>query len=492
MISNKIFFFLVSVFMAMPISKYLFNNSNYADFGIFENSIYKITTGNSSIFLDGHFSPIFFLFSAILSFFQILSIDFFFSYFLILFQSFIILTPAIYFYFKRENLLTFVYLLCPPIWFLNFNDFHIDVLIIPIIFFSLIIYFKKPNNYRFLTIILFAALLKEYYSLILISFGFFIIFEEKKFNYFAIFLILIGLIIFFSYYLYFQDIYTITDKSKIGDSQMYSGFIGDDFLSLIKNLFLNFNHYFFGLFEFKKIIYLVFFIFYFLIFIRFKLSLLIIIFPFLLINLISLNTTFVSLINHHIVTLIPVLIYNFYIYKNKFKDFINKFNLNFFYIILFLCFSPNFFSPYFYFNDYDLFNFSNYLNYQKKVLIKQELKKTINSTKSISIQNNLNHNYLSFRENYFLFPEGVFDFKFKKDKEGNDIKILVDYVIIDLSKTSYIYDKKCVNLKSICTDYNNNDLSFHDLFTMLKNSSMFEILYTYDGFYIFKRLNTHE
>ena len=76
-----------------------------------------------------------------------------------------------------------------------------------------------------------------------------------------------------------------------------------------------------NLFNFKKLFFLIFFVFYFLLFKYFNYRLIIIIFPLLFINFLSLNLTFVSLANHHTVSIISVLAYNLYLFENKFYEF---------------------------------------------------------------------------------------------------------------------------------------------------------------------------
>ena len=475
----------------MPLSKYLLWNSNYADFGIFENISYNFSIGNYIVILDGHLSLIYSLYGSLLFILIKLNFEFLFSYFSILIQSIELLLPSIFLYLKKEYYISYIYLLCPPIWFLNFNDVHIDVIIIPIIFFSLYFYHHNRDNYKYLFLIFIALFIKDYYSLLLVTFGIYIFIDLRKNFLISFLLILSGTFIFLLYYIYLREITTLSSTELIGDSEIFSGFYGNNFTSILINFFFEFDKYIFGLFTLKKIIYVLFFCIYFLVFVKFKFSLLIIFFPFLFINLFSTNLTFVSLVNHHIVVLIPVFTYNLLLNKNKIQLFINKFNIKYFYIIFFILFSPNFISPYFYFNNYDLFNFSNYENLERKNKIKNDIERLIDNKSIISIQNNLNNNYLSFRKDYLLYPEGVFDFKYKKGLKGNR-EILASYIILDMKEDTYIYDKKCKSLNSLCSLVESKKYSFQDLVNKIINDNNFRIIYNYDNFYIFKRYEKNE
>ena len=218
----------------------------------------------------------------------------------------------------------------------------------------------------------------------------------------------------------------------------------------------------------------------------FKISLLIIFLPFLFINLISTNTTFVSLINHHIVTLVPVLLFNLYYNKNYFKTLYN-FKIIYLYILLFILITPNFISPFFYYNKYDLFNYSNYTDINRKFYINEKIKNLFDKNDIISIQNNINNYNFSFREDYLLFPEGVFKPKFKKNY-GIDKPLFSDYIIIDANQTTYIYDKRCPSIHSLCAEVNNVRTSFKDLLNNIINSNQFDIIFNFENFYIFKRI----
>ena len=105
---------------------------------------------------------------------------------------------SLIFFYKKKYFLANIYLLFPPIWFLNYNDFHIDTLVIPILFFSIYSYhnFKSSNLYFFNIIFNFN---KEYYATLVFFFAIYIFVDEKKLKQ-SIILILISL--FFSFFLF--------------------------------------------------------------------------------------------------------------------------------------------------------------------------------------------------------------------------------------------------------------------------------------------------
>lgn len=488
MLKKNTFYLLSSIFIIMPLIKYFNWQSNYADFGIFENIIYNFSKGLFTVVFDGHFSPVYSIFGSLLFVLNIFSIEYLVSYIALLIQSLCILSPALFFFYKKKYFLANIYLLFPPIWFLNYNDFHIDTLVIPILFFSIYSYhnFKSSNLYFFL--ILSLILIKEYYATLVFFFAIYIFVDEKKLKQ-SIILILISLFFLIFYYFYIKQLFTISSLSLAGDSEFYSGFIGNNIFEIFINLFKNIDVYFKNLFNFKKLFFLIFFVFYFLLFKYFNYRLIIIIFPLLFINFLSLNLTFVSLANHHTVSIISVLAYNLYLFENKFYEFFSKYNLKIFYILIFFIFTPNYFSPYFYLSKYELFSFNNVENIKRNIKIKNDLSYLFDQEHSLSVQNNLSNNILSLRSNYFLFPEGVFLAKNKKIFPSDHISILADYVILDLKKELFIYDKRCLNFIDKCTSLSNDLVSFKDLFNRILESQSFTLKYQYDDFYVFEKIN---
>ena len=97
--------------------------------------------------------------------------------------------------------------------------------------------------------------------------------DNKKNIKISFFLFFIGFSIFFLYYLFLRDIFSLSSPNEVGDSQLFSGFYGDSFSSLLINFFREFNSYFLGLFSLKKFINVMFFATYFLIFLKIKIFL---------------------------------------------------------------------------------------------------------------------------------------------------------------------------------------------------------------------------
>ena len=76
MLKKNTFYLLSSIFIIMPLIKYFNWQSNYADFGIFENIIYNFSKGLFTVVFDGHFSPVYSIFGSLLFILNIFSIEY--------------------------------------------------------------------------------------------------------------------------------------------------------------------------------------------------------------------------------------------------------------------------------------------------------------------------------------------------------------------------------------------------------------------------------
>ena len=162
-IVNKYFIFtFIVIFILSPQVKFLNLSLNIFDTGLYASNLYSIHYFNNlnGIFM-GHFQPILLILSKIYIFTDKFSINA-----LILLQSLCLISPV--FFYKNSDKLKLVYLISFPLWYINYNGFHTDVFIVPLLF--LLLNFKTNFKYIFLFSFI---LIKEIYILFAISYLFY-------------------------------------------------------------------------------------------------------------------------------------------------------------------------------------------------------------------------------------------------------------------------------------------------------------------------------
>ncbi len=431
---NKFFFyFFLFFFFLSPHLKFLNLELNIFDTGLYASNLYSIHHLNNfnGIFI-GHFQPILILLSKIHFITDKYSINI-----LLFLQSVCLISPI--FFLKNSLKLKLIYLLSFPVWYINFNGFHTDSLIIPFLYLALTL----KSNFRYLCIISF-LLIKEIYILLAISIIIYEIIYKKNENRIINILILFFLLVFSIFV--FEIIY-IENKS---------------IFSIISNEIINFESYFNKIF-FLTIIFIPY------LFINFKYKLFYFIyFPITSVYLLFGNINYLKPYFHYSCYLIPCL---FVFCKNEINNSKKYFTI---YITLNLIFTINFLNPLFYSSKIKFvenYNYKNYI-YVNRYFNFNNFIKDLNlpDNEAILVSNDLLHPKI-VKRNFILVPEYL-DYKlysytscknlYKKTFDlQNKKKCKVIPKIILLNKMDYLkYKNKLSNKNQYKIIKQNNDFIF--------------------------------
>lgn len=236
----SLIFLYIIVFSTLSILKHNNFNTNCYDLASYIQPIYQTLKGNflycsheGKIYLGVH-----------TSFSLLLFVPFYFIYpspYLILFlQSVILATGAIPVYLiakeKLKNntlslIFSFLYLIYPPLHYINLYDFHPDILVIPSFLFAFY-FMQKQDYFKMCIFLLIAFLTKEQMSLITFIFGIYILIFHKKY-------ILGSMISLVSLVWFFTSVFYIIPYFAGGVYQHFSGYnyLGETFSDKIKTIF---------------------------------------------------------------------------------------------------------------------------------------------------------------------------------------------------------------------------------------------------------------
>lgn len=372
-IVNKYFIFtFIVIFILSPQVKFLNLSLNIFDTGLYASNLYSIHYFNNlnGIFI-GHFQPILLVLSKI----HLLT-DKFLINFLILLQSLCLISPI--FFYKSSDKLKLVYLISFPLWYINYNGFHTDVFVVPLLFMLL----SLKNNYKY--IFLFTLILiKEIYILLAILYLFYeISLYSRKDNFIKILiLILLSIVLIFI----FQSL--LINNDEIVYKELSKNFFNVDnikyFFSLIS------IESFLTLKIFNKILIssLIFIPYLFLCF-KYKIFYFLYLPIFLLYFLLD-NINYLKPYFHYSSFLIPLL---FFLCG---RTIINSNRRFVFFVLINFIFTVNFFNPIFYIDKIKFaenYNYKNYLNFSNYSKLDHFLKDiNIPDTEAITVSNNLLH-----------------------------------------------------------------------------------------------------
>lgn len=434
-IVNKFFlYFFIIIFILSPQIKFLNLSLNIFDTGLYASNLYSIHYFNNlnGIFM-GHFQPILLILSKIYLFTDKFSINA-----LILLQSLCLISPV--FFYKNSDKLKLVYLISFPLWYINYNGFHTDVFIVPLLF--LLLNFK--TNYKYIFLFSF-ILIKEIYILFAISYLFYeISLNNKKNNYLKIFfLIILSLVLI----LIFQSLNMSNNELTHGE---YSKKFFDKnniefFFSLISiNNLLSLK-------VFNKILILsLIFIPYLFLCFRYKIFYFLYL-PIFFVYFLLDNINYLKPYFHYSSFLIPLL---FFLCGNTIIN--SKSRFVFFVLVNFL-FTVNLFNPIFYSKikfaeNYNYKNYINVSNYSKLDYFLEDI--NIPNNEPITVSNNLLHHKIVNRNIILIidYTEDIIDSKTAcvnlNSKKLNIIEkklcnIRAKYII--LNKYDYNKYKKKIN-----------------------------------------------
>jgi uncharacterized membrane protein len=192
---NLFHFFVIFFFIFFILSNIKIYNlrSNYYDLGFYLNYYLNLINNNFDYVFNSNYQLISFL---IYPFLKILPL-YYWSYFLIFFQSLCVSLPI--FFLKDRILYICVYLLSALLWFAVLTDFHPDVLIVPIIFYINKLTDVNKINIKIFFLLVIILLIKFVYIFLVI--GYLIYFYINRYRFDKIYIF--SFLIFFLVYLFF-------------------------------------------------------------------------------------------------------------------------------------------------------------------------------------------------------------------------------------------------------------------------------------------------
>ena len=430
-------------------------------------------------------------------------------YLILIIQSLLLIAPALYIKKYETNTIFYAYILFFPVWFIALFDFHIDHLLIPLLF----AFFYSVRKQRLLFGSLFAIsiiLVKDVYALQTIFCGIYIILSNKiaprnnqnillHKNIYGVILILIGALYF---YVSVEGLIpSVYGGVKGGIGSTAFSWLGNDVFGILKNLFVNFPNIFFDIItNNNKMLFLI-VIFGSLAFIPLLAPLPIVVaLPIIAISLLSQNELHYNLASHYTAGLVAPLIVSFSdaIKKFNFKK-INLFKVNalgiltIFMVIAHILLSPSPISKLFWTNKIWSYGYLAYYKNERDFMIENAIKKYIPKKYDtvVSTQNTVNILSLSERKYSMVYPQGVFAEK-KVPPFSNDflvhkdtwIKVKAEYVILDRKRPWYMVDKGCGWVYGKCTDIK---MAEEYLNSIKKSLNIMDIIFEKDGFMILKR-----
>ncbi len=379
---------------------------------------------------------------------------------------------------KKNKFLIFVYILCPIVWFNVLPNFHIDILVIPVIWLMI----KANDEKKFLLFFVLSILLvsiKIFFFSIILGFILYNFFDKK--NYFVnkkyLYLITL-LIIYFSINFFYNFnlsnvLNELFDLSYISNNSTY-GKEDALLLNLFKEKTLN-------IFIFLIVVFG-----YFLFYPFLKNNYILIILPTLSVYFLSTNNFNLSKFYYHYTApLIPVLFYS--INESLKKKILFKFNffqhslkklflLN---ILIFnVFFSPSPISVMFWLNFNDFYFKSNYIIKNSMLETNKYIEKFVKEIdkKNIVIENNLFFNSL-LKHNIQVFP----NLEFSKNKKN----IPADYIFLRNKDPRFINGERCKMLADRCAD----KIFLQNYQKIINNFKNYSLLYEDLNIKIFKHKN---
>lgn len=423
--NEKILSKIISLFFCIFIFTFLYFknlslNNTYFDLGIYYNQINYFLNGDYWVIFFGHFSPYIFFISL---FSKIVSIDIL----LISINCIVIYFTAevIFRYYSFKHQLIFLFFF--PIYHVILHDFHIEILIIPIVLLTLInIEEARYKLAFFISLLILFLKISLYPSLISLGIYFFIK-DKKKYGYF---LILISLVIIFIYYLFIRNLFIYSEydqKLIFSGLNILNKIINTNLIIYIKSFLIGVLSLLFAriAINYSKIIDKDFWI---------------TISPIFLYYLLSGNLNYLMPHYHYFYQFIPYLFFFAFLKKIVL---IKQIYVS---ILFFIFFSISPLSILYYTDIRDLLSHKSFFDYKNGIEMKKLILDHISNNKNnsnISISNSIVFKeYLDFKsvypfgqdENgYITMPSKIGIKKFAKYK--------VDYFIID-KKNNYFLDKK--------------------------------------------------
>jgi len=504
---------IVVLTLLMVSLKYTSLHSSYFDLGVFSNHLHLIySESDLGLLFSGHAQPYLLGYAYIFS----LAPKGYGSLVLVITQALALMLPVFWLIRHYSWVHVFAYLSFFPLWFNLLNDFHVDHLSVPLLFYFFISIEKLEYNKAFVVAIL-LALVKEVFALQTIACGVYLILSilkpqnfnniesvrQKKYIFLGVFLIVFG---FFYFYLIHSYVFPAILDSSISrlDSSAYSWLglgvtdkiinIASDPIDIVKKILSSREKviYILALFGSLGFVSL------------FSYRPLLIATPILLVSLLSLNSNYYGLGHHYTAGLIAPLIYSFIHGLSKVKKIFcrNKGHNKIFFVVLILgltmsniALSSSPISRLFWSNKIWQYSYNAYLLTDRVSMIKDAITEKIPNNKniSVSVQNTLNWELLSTRGCFLVFPQGLGMLEYGNDynvcNDGKDGLIVADYVVLDVKRPWFLLDQGCQWLHGKCTD---KKAANYYLKLVNYAKSKMTTVYEKDGFLILKHTDSPE
>jgi len=491
-IIEKLFYIVISLIILLETnSRYYYMHSHVADLGLFLNGILNTPLEWQRAFW-GHSQAIQIIFGQLS---LIINAEYL-PYFLINIQSLTLIGTVIYIRSNFGKLTGFALLLYCPLWTLLSFGFHFDFFAVPL----LAIFLTSIRDNKYKTAYVSAALLifiKEIFCLQVIFCGLYILFikminrQKKMILVFA--LLITGI---FSFYINMHFILPNINSNYIGLKSAAFNSLGGEIFGIIIYTSRNITEIIFEILTNKEKITFLIYAFGQLLFIPFlSPSFLIMTIPIFAASLLSQISNYYSYNTHYLAGAIIPIIAAYHYGLIRLKNFIvwNKFfKLIIYFSIIAGLFTFTTFplSRLFISTKYTELNYKNYMDDGRSEEIKSLLAKFIPTDNNIFIssQNSFNYYPLYTKVNYLPFPSGVTNKEIlttftngkKEIREKN-----ADFVIIDLKRPIYIYDKGCNFQYGKCQDQKIESEFFRIYEGELKEKYM--KIASFEGFEIYKK-----
>lgn len=510
--SYYVFIVLTFVLSGLAILKYVSLHSTVLDLGIFLNSFYKMGVyGQWHLFSVGHLQPLLIPLSLLLNLFP----SSFLPYLLLLLQGALLSLPAVWIVRRYGYAALGVYIVFFPLWYNALNDFHMDHMVVPLMF-GFFLFAEEKKIWLAVACASCAALVKEPFALQAAACGIFLIITARK--------ILAGTLLFiFGTVYFFVAIRYLVPYFSAGhfapgiqgliDAPAFSWMgcgIGEKLLFMVKHPVTIISEVVSNV---SKIKYL-FFIFGVLAFIPILRPVMLVpALPIMGIALLSGNDAHYAVTNHYTAGLIAPFIMAFIKGLPAAGSLWKKVRLTekMFVPVLItvlmlghVWLAPSFLFRFFWIPMHWERYFKAYIPTERDAIIKKAILNNIPADPDITIstENNINWGYLVYRKHLMVFPHGVIAAtdiisppKYRLTNLMTSIlqgerplakieRQFADYAVIDLKRPFFVDDKGCQWYYGKCTD---KDMEGKFLDAVNKAYERFDIIYEMDGFMILKR-----
>ena len=491
--------------------KYLSLHSSYFDLGVFSNNLFLIySSSDFHLLFAGHAHPYLWLYSYIFS----LAPQGYGSLAIILIQALILISPLFWLIRRYSFIYTLAYLSFFPLWFNLLNDFHVDHLAVPLLFYFFIAIENSHYNKAFIVAIL-LSLVKEIFALQTIACGIYLILstlkpkhskkvkiDKRNKN------IFLGMVLIVFGFIYFYVVHNVVfpfvlDSSVSRLNSSAYAWLGSGIIDMLYNIVSNPIYIMREMFSSGEKIVYVLALFGSLGFIPlFSYRPLVVAAPILFVSLLSQNPNYHGLGHHYTAGLIAPFIFSFIYGLKRVRSIFFKTERNsiiFTTVLIFglllsnVVLSPSPIGRLFWSDKIWQYNYSAYFFTDRTIMIKKAIDEIIPSDESVSVsvQNTLNWESLALRNCFLVFPQGMGELDYQNDydrcgKDNNGVGnlITVDYIILDIKRPWFLLDKGCDWIYGKCT---NDKVANEYLRLVEKAKSIMQVAFEKDGFIILKR-----